>query len=60
MVQAHRFFGKLRELGVRRTAIEDRKLDSHLKFCAETHDAALKHVERVRCYCRAYEVCMSL
>ena len=32
---------------MRRTGIEDRKLDSHLKFCAETHDAALKHVERV-------------
>lgn len=58
-MQAHRFFGKLRELGVRRTGIEDRKLDSHLKFCAETHDAALKHVERVRCCCRALGECMT-
>ncbi|KAK9844132.1 hypothetical protein WJX81_005444 [Elliptochloris bilobata] len=48
LAQAHRFFGKLRELGVRRTGIEDRRLDSHLKFCAETHDLALKHVERAR------------
>ncbi len=45
--QAHRFFSQLKELGAKRTGIEDRKLDMHITFCAQTHQAALKHVEQV-------------
>lgn len=32
---------------MKRTGVEDRKLDMHITFCAQTHQAALKHVEQV-------------
>ena len=47
LVQAHRFFSSLAELGVKQSGIEDKKLVMHMEFCAKTHGAAEQHVAQV-------------
>lgn len=47
LVQAHRFFSSLAELGVKQSGIEEKKLVMHMEFCAKTHGAAEQHVAQV-------------
>ncbi len=47
LLQAHRFFDKLRSLGHHRTGIEPKKLDEHVNFCAQTHAKANTYLAQV-------------
>lgn len=49
LLQAHRFFEKLRSLGPKITGIDPHKLDSHVDYCAQTHAKAQTYLQQVRC-----------
>ncbi|BDA40854.1 RNA polymerase-associated protein CTR9 homolog [Coccomyxa sp. Obi] len=55
LLQAHRFFDKLRSLGHHRTGIEPKKLDEHVSFCAQTHAKANTYLAQAKAEAKLQE-----